>query len=184
MRLAIDLRIRSLSIGHFVGGIEKAQAKASGEKALERDVDVAFTRLALLHRVQIFHVVGIVNHLGEKVRAFVIHAHLQRIRTGFRHALGEMVSLEDVVDGAAVGYDVALEFPRASQLILKQETVGACGLAVDAVISAHDRSGFPLDDRGAKRRKVSIFHVMFRHLHIHAVPRRLGAAMHGEVLGS
>ena len=85
MRLAIDLRIRSLSIGYFVRGIEKAQAKARCEKALERNVHVGFRQQALLDRVQKFHIVGVVGGLGEKIRAFVVHARLQRNRARFRH---------------------------------------------------------------------------------------------------
>ena len=93
------------------------------------------------------------------------------------------MAVEDVDDRAAVGHHVALEAPLAAQLILEQELVGAGGLAVDAVVGAHHRVGLGLGDRGAEGGQIGVELVVLADVDVGRVARRLGAAVHGVVLG-
>ena len=89
--------------------------------------------------------------------------------------------LENVYDGVAIGNDIALKVPGAAELILKQKCVRAGGLAVDPVVSAHNRFCLAFGDGRAKCGQVGIFHVVLRYLHIDAVTTWLRSAMHGEM---
>src|SRR3954470_13444251 len=86
---------------------------------------------------------------------------------------------EDVDDGLAIGNDIALEVPLATQLILQQELIQACGLTIDAVIGAHHGTSFGFGDRGAKCWKVGIELVVLADLYVRSVAGRLGAAVDG-----
>ncbi len=91
--------------------------------------------------------------------------------------------VEDVDDRAAVGDDVALEAPLAAELILEQELVGAGGLAVDAVVGAHDGVGLALGDGGAEGGQIGVELVVLADVDVGGVARGLGTAVDGEVLG-
>ena len=93
----------------------------------------------------------------------------------------EVMAVENVDDGAAVGDDVAFEFPLVAELIFEQERVGARGLAVDAVVGAHDGAGFALRDRRAKGREIGVEFVVLADVHVGFVARGFGAAVDGEV---
>ena len=93
-----------------------------------------------------------------------------------------MMAAKDVGDGAAIGNDVALEAPVVAQMLFEQEGVRAGGLTVQRVVRAHHGFGFAFDDRGAKRGKVRVFHVVARSGDVNGVARRFRSAVHGEVL--
>ena len=115
--------------------------------------------------------------------AFVVHA---RAHGGGDRGGGigrVMVVVADVLHRIAVGNHVAGETPRAAQVMLQQQVVGAGGLAVDAVVGAHDRAGPGLGDRRAKGRQVGVDQVVLRDENVGLVPGRLGAVVHGEMLG-
>ena len=83
-----------------------------------------------------------------------------------------MVALEDINDGATVGNDVAIEAPLATKLILKQELIGAGGLAVYAVVRAHDGVGLGFSHCGPESRQVSVDLVMLAHRDVGIVASR------------
>ena len=74
----------------------------------------------MLHRVDVRLVIVVTRHLAEG-EALIVHAAYDRDRRGFRLARAKMMAFEDVVDGAAVGDDVALEVPLAAEGVLQQE---------------------------------------------------------------
>src|ERR1022692_4222695 len=92
------------------------------------------------------------------------------------------MAVKDVRHGIAIRYDVAVELPRAAQLIFEQESVGAGGFTVNAVVRAHNRLCPALGNGGAEGRKISVLHVMFRGWYINRVPRRFRPAVHGKML--
>ena len=98
-------------------------------------------QIALLDGVEIGPVVVVVIDLDGEVDALVVHAAAQADGGGLGLGGIELVAVVDVEDGAAVGDDVALEVPPAAELVLKQELVGAGGLAVDGVVGTHDGAG-------------------------------------------
>jgi hypothetical protein len=119
-----------------------------------------------------------------EVDALVVHAAAKADGGGLRLGGVEVVAVVDVDDGAAVGDDVALEVPLAAKLVLQQELVGAGGLAVDGVVGAHDGVGVALGDGGAEGGQVGVFSSCLLTVDVGGVAGGLGAAVHGEVLGS
>ncbi len=95
----------------------------------------------------------------------------------------DLVVLVDVVDGPAVGDDVAVEAPLLPQDVLEEALARRARLAVDAVVGAHHRVGLALLDEGLERGKVGLPEIALARLHVEGVPLRLGAAVDGEVLG-
>ena len=82
-----------------------------------------------------------------------------------------MVAGEDVNHRAAIGNHVALEVPLTAQLVLQQEFIGAGGLAVDAVVSAHYGAGLGLGDRGAEGGQISVQFIVLAYGHVGGVTR-------------
>ena len=89
----------------------------------------------------------------------------------------------NVEDRVAVRYNIALETPLAAQLILQEVLVGACRLAIDGVVGAHDGAGFAFHDGGAESWLVGIDLIVLAHVHIGKVTRGLGSAVHVVVFG-
>ena len=118
----------------------------------------------------------IVVDFGE-VDALVVHAPLNGERGGLGLGLGEMMVAEDVDDRVAVGDDVALKLPFVSQLVLQQELIYARRLSVDAVISAHHRSGLGFGHGCAKCRQICVQLIMFADHHIRVVARAFWPAV-------
>src|ERR1700722_3920100 len=92
-----------------------------------------------------------------------------------------MMAVENVDDGAAIGNHVPFEFPFVAELIFEQKRAGASGLAVDAVVGAHDRAGSALRYRIAERREVSVYLVVLADVDVGFVARGFGAAVNGEM---
>ena len=72
------------------------------------------------------------------VAAVEVTAHLQGEGCGFSGSLGYMMARVEVPDGPAVGDDVALKLPLSAKRIAQQRFAAAAGLAVGAVVGAHD----------------------------------------------
>ena len=125
----------------------------------------------------------VVAHLVGAVHALVVHAAFEADGRGLRLGGLVVMALEDVDDRSAIGDHVALESPLASQLVLQKEFIGAGGLAVDAVIGAHHRAGFGLDDRGAEGRQIGVHLIVLAYGNVGGVARRFRAAVYGKVLG-
>ena len=66
------------------------------------------------------------------------------------------LGFEEVVDGAAVGGDEALEVPVAAEDGLEEHLVGAGGVVIDGVVGAHDGVGLGLGDGGAEGGQVGV----------------------------
>src|SRR6185295_17855515 len=62
----------------------------------------------------------------------------------------DLVALVDVVEGPAVGYDVAAEAPILPQDVLEQPRARRGRSAVHPVVGAHDRADLALLDEGAE----------------------------------
>ena len=96
----------------------------------------------------------------------------------------DLVALVDVVDGAAVGDDVAVEAPVLAQDVLEQALARRGGLAVDAVVGAHHRGDArppgPAPGTRAGRSRTGRARWAARR----RVALRLGAAVDREVLGA
>ena len=86
------------------------------------------------------------------------------------------------IDRRAIRDHVALKIPLAPQLVIEQKLVDAGGLPVDAVVGAHHGAGLALGYRRAERRQVGVHFVVLAHFHVGNVPRRLGSAVHREML--
>src|SRR5206468_11748574 len=106
-----------------------------------------------------------------------------RNRSSFSNRFGEFVTVVNVVNRIAIGNHIAIELPGAAQLVDEKEVVGACGLAVDAVVGTHHRLGLAFDNRRAECGQIGVFHIVLRGGDVHGVSHGFGAAVHGEVLG-
>lgn len=105
-----------------------------------------------------------------------------RDRRGLRLGGPIVMSGEDIAHRVAVGYDIAVKVPRASQGLLQQEAVGARGLPVHRHLGAQDRAGMPLHHRGAKCRQIGVIQTVQTDVLIDEVPHRLRSAIGIEVL--
>ena len=179
----VDFRRGRIRVGDHVGRIEHPQSHASGKQALQRAVKVGLGHEALVHGVNKRTVIMIVLRDGEEIRTLVVHAMLHGDRGGLGLALGVMMPLKYIDHGIAVGYHVAVELPCAAQGVDQQEIAGAGRLAVYPVVGAHDGLRLAFGDGCAECRQVSIFHVMFRDLHINGMPGRLRPAVHRIMFG-
>ena len=178
---AVEFLLIDLCVGNHVRRIEHAELDSRREQANQARVESALRQISLLHGVD----VGLVDRLAEtrgERDALVIHAAQDGDRCALRLRRTIAMVGRDVADGIAVGDDVSLESPLAAQLILQQVLIGACRLAVDRVVGAHDRAGLAFDDGSAERGLVGIDLVVFAHVHIGEVACRLRSAVHGEVL--
>src|SRR5690242_14845756 len=92
------------------------------------------------------------------------------------------MALVDVMNGPAVGNDIALETPLVPQSA-EEEMIGAGRFAPDGIVSAHDGIGVAFGDRGAKRGSVSVRKIVRRNGHVFAMAQRLRATVNGKVLG-
>src|ERR1051325_5908801 len=87
-----------------------------------------------------------------------------------------------VTDRPAVGHDIPGEMPFAPQDLLEQQVAAAGGLAVDAVVGAHQRVGAAFPDRHLEVRQIALAQVALAHLGVELVPLGLRARVDGEVL--
>ena len=183
MRGAIQFALIDLRVRNHVRRVEHAELNARRVQADDRRVDVALFQEAFLHGIDVWLVIMVVLDLEGEVDAFVVHAALQADGGRLRLRRLEVVVLVDIDDRAAIGDDITFEVPLAAELVLKQEFVGACGLAVDAVVGAHDGGGLGLCDGGAEGGQIGVDLVVLAYGHVGGVARRLGAAVHGVVFG-
>ena len=178
---AVQFLLVDLCVRNHVRRIEHAKLYACSEQARERDVQRALRQVSLLNRVNI----GFFNRLaesGSKCDALIVHAAYHGDGRALRLCRTVSMVRGNVPDGVAVRDHVSVEAPLAAQLILQQILVGACRLAIDGVIRAHDGTGLPFHDGGAEGRLVGIHFIVFAHVHIGKVPSGFRPAVHGVVL--
>src|SRR5271155_331832 len=94
------------------------------------------------------------------------------------------LGFEEVIDGAAVGGDEALESPVAAEDCLEKHLVRAGGVFVDGVVGAHDGVGLSVDNGGAEGRKISVPKIVRSGIDVGGVAGGLGTAVDSVVLGS
>ena len=90
--------------------------------------------------------------------------------------------LVDVVDGAAVGNNIAAVIPFIPQDLFQQRFASAAGFSVDAVIGAHDRRRIGVLDAVAERPEIGIIHRLPVDLNVRFVAGRFGTGMNGKML--
>ena len=115
--------------------------------------------------------------------AFEIGAGLHGVGGGVGHVGRVVVAGDDVGDGGAIADDVAVEVPGVAEVILQEHGVGAGGGAVDGVVGAHHGLRVGLRDGGAEGGQVGVFEIVRGDVDVELVAERLGAAVHGVVLG-
>jgi hypothetical protein len=167
--------------GKRLGLVEQAEADACFQQAQHGAVDVGLGQQALLDRA---HRGG-----GGRRGAVAEFAHHVRARPDrSRHGALRRVDVAvrafrvDVGDGAAVGHDVPLEFPRIAQQILQERAVGARGHAVHGVVGAHEGQHMPFGHGGVEGGQVGFRQVARGWMDVLAVAVGLRPAVHGEVL--
>src|SRR5215471_15403215 len=183
MGRTIDFRVRRLGILNQRRWIKHAQPEACREQAFERPIDVFFRYEALLDGIHIFHVIGVIGNLSEKVSTLVIHPRLDCKRAGVYQAFRILMPHENILDRTTVRHYVPIKFPGTPQLVFEQERVNTGGLTVHPIVSAHNRPGMAFDHGSTEGRQVRVLQVVFRYWHIHAMTGRLWAAMHGKMFG-
>ncbi len=171
-----DLAHGDVAVPVRSGRVEQAELGARGEDAFGRCRDQGFGHDA------------VANGLRQRVESRrpdgtgKVGAGLERQSGGMGDVRRVMVAFSHIDDGAAIGDNETLELPCLAQMLLEQHGVVAGSLAVDCVVGAHDGFHMSVDNRGAKGRKVGLFEVAGRDIHVEGVPLRLGAGVHGEVL--
>ena len=126
--LSIDA-VGNSGVGRLLRRIEHAQAEACVEQSAHGPVDGRLVEQSLLHGFQ----QGV-----EDAAALQIAAVVDGQRRGFGRRVHDLVVGVDIGDRPAVGDDVAGEAPLLAQDLLEQRRAGAAGLAVGAVVRAHD----------------------------------------------
>ena len=173
---AAERRVR-VEVDRAGGGgrvAQHAQAIAECQHAGERSIDVGLVDQVPIQRVG-------ERSVGAADLQVAAGAQRGRRRLGFiRHVA---VSLVGIRDGECIAHHQPLETPGAAERVLQQLAAGAARYAVDGVVRRHDR-GDPRLDAGLEGGQVGLLQVLRRDRHVEAVPERLGAAVHGEVLGA
>ena len=100
-----------------------------------------------------------------------VTARLEALRRRVTHVGRVVVVGRDVVDGAAVGRDVAVEAPLAAQHVGQQLLVGAHRHAVDRVVRAHDAERAPLLHAALEAGHVVVDQLGQRDLRVEVVAR-------------
>src|SRR6185312_14603904 len=98
--------------------IEHAEPNARGEEANQSGVNCALRQIALLNGFDVGLVIMVVVYLRAEVNAFVIHAALERNCRRLRLCWAKTVAFKDIAHRAAIGDNVSLELPRATQSVL------------------------------------------------------------------
>ena len=119
---------------------------------------------------------------GVCATALQVATHLHRQGRRLSRRLDHPVPAEDIVDGPAVGDDVALETPFLAQDLLEQPGTGAAWLAVHPVVRAHDGRGGPFLHARLERGQVGLAQVALAHPRVELMAAELGTAVDGEVL--
>ena len=126
-----------VGVRDHLGRIEHAQAESRHEQPLQRPV----------------HRVGLDQSEPDRTGQVDVAVSAVEVATGVDGGracllgrLDALVVQVDVADGAAVGDHVPGEAPLVAEDISEQLGVGAAGLAVGAVVGAHDRLDPPLPD--------------------------------------
>ena len=103
-------------------------------------------------------------HKPSSCTTFMLNSHWGRAATGKNTLTSILVVLEDVVNGAAVRGDKAVETPFATENIDKQLVIGAAGNSVQGVIRRHDTAHVSLPDTHLERREIVFAQVA--HVHV------------------
>ena len=90
----------------------------------------------------------------------------------------------EVVDGTAVRYNQSLESPLVAQDIGQQTVTAAAGLALIAVVCAHNLLNVSLGYQSLECRQVGLPQVTLAYAYIEAVTVSLQTAVNGIVLGA
>jgi hypothetical protein len=154
--------------------IEHAEAETRLEEAPDGAVDVVAGDEAILESDVENSVLRAAGEVG---------AGFEGESGGLLEGHDEAVALIEVIDGPAVGDDVAFEAPLVAEKIV-EKMVGAGGLAANGVVGAHDGIGMAVDDSRAEGRRVGVIEIVEGNRNIEAVTENFGAAVNGVVLGS
>jgi len=96
-----------------------------------------------------------------------------------------LMACPDVTDGTAVAHHEMLESPLVAQDLLEQAVVGAAGLVVETLISAHHLAHIGVLDERFECRQIGFPQITWRDLiEVGGVARALGTAVYGIVLGA
>ena len=176
----VDHRVGDLGIGHLLGRVKHAQAKARRKEPFHRAVDGRLIDQALLHRL---------DQCGVGRAAVEVTARFDGQGRRLGRRLDQLVVGIDVNDRPAVrdhvrvGARGAAKAPLLAEDLLQEGRAGAARLAVGAVIGAHHRHRPALAHAGLKVGQVGQAQVALAGDGIKGVPVGLGAAVHGIVLG-
>ena len=154
--------------------VEHAQLHAGGHQALDAGRDVVLGQQPLLDGGQDVQV----DRAAVDVAA-VLDGQGRGLRRGVRHLVVQV----EVAQRPAVGDKVARKAPLVAQDV-RQKVAGARGLAVDAVVGAHDALDLRLLDQGLKGGQVRVEQVLLGDDRVELVPQGLRAGVHGKVLGA
>jgi len=128
------------------GRIENAEAEARFKETADGAIDVCRGDQAIFEgAVQdfILRAAGEIGASFEGESGSLIERH------------DEAVALVEVVDGPAVGDNVAAEAPLIAKKIV-EKTIGASGFAANGIVGAHDGVGVAVDDGGAEGGRVGV----------------------------
>ena len=156
------------------GRIEHAEAEPGFEETADGAVDVLWRDETILESV----VEGFVLRAASEIRA---GSEREGGSLGERH--DEAVALVKIVDGPAVGDNVAAKAPLIAEKTEK-ELIGAGGFTADGIVGAHDGVGVAINDGGAEGGRVGVVKIVKRNRNIEAVTDGFGAAVNGVMLGS
>ena len=95
-----------------------------------------------------------------------------------------LTTVEEVIDGVAVGEHDTVVTPLVAQDINQQTVARTTGLTLETLIGTHHLTHITLLDQSLESRQIGLPEVTVRGLHIHRVTQRLRAAVHGIVLGT
>ena len=92
--------------------------------------------------------------------------------------------LPNVIDGAAIGYDLTFETPSLSEHVRQQKRAGRGGNAVYGIVGRHNDSYLAFTNGSLELRQIGFVKIALRRNGVKDVPSFLGAAVDREVLSA
>ncbi len=175
--LAADDVFAKVGPRQHVGGVEHAEFEAARQRLAQVTVEVSLLDKALLQAVGETH-----EHLAALQVSAVEHC----VDRGRQRVFVRLVlsTVEEVVDGVAIGEDDGVVAPLVAQDVDEQAVAAAAGLAFKALIGAHHLAHVGFLHQCLKGWQIRLPEVAVGRFDVHRVAQRLRTAVHGIVLGA
>ena len=172
---AVDHAHRDAAERHQLRRVEQSQLEAGGQGAPEGAIDICLAAQASLYRL---------GQMVVSAHATDVAAGLQSQSGAFNYIFGELMALVQIGQGGAVRGNVPCEAPILAECLFQQERAGAAGLAVGAIVSAHNCFDLRFGNQLLEGGQISGVQIPQRYFSVEGVTVLFRTAVHGEMFGA